>query len=60
MSGFEILNLCLFIGVFPALWIFAAVLDRILPSDSHLYSPQDERKRQWERDQLSTNRRLRT
>ena len=47
MSGFEILNLCLFIGVFPALWIFAAVLDRILPSDSHLYSPQDERKRQW-------------
>ena len=34
MSRFEILNVFLFVGVFPALWITAAVLDRFLPSDS--------------------------
>jgi hypothetical protein len=42
----EILYLLLFIGVFPAIWILAVVLDRFLPSDSSLYSPQDERRRQ--------------
>ena len=56
MSRSEILYLLLFIGVFPALWILAVVLDRFLPSDSSLYSPQDERKRQSERDELYTAR----
>ena len=42
--------------VFPALWILAVVLDRFLPSNSSLYSPQDERKRQSERDELYTAR----
>ena len=52
MTQFEILNVFLFIGVFPALWILAAVLDRFLPTDSRLHSPREERKRQLERDQL--------
>ena len=56
MSRSEILYLLLFIGVFPALWILAVVLDRFLPSNSSLYSPQDERKRQSERDELYTAR----
>ena len=46
MTRFEILNVFLFIGVFPALWILAAVLDRFLPTDSRLHSPREERKRQ--------------
>src|SRR4051812_3248645 len=56
MPRSEILYLLLFIGVFPALWILAAVLDRFLPTDSSLYSPQDERKRQSELDELFTAR----
>ena len=46
------LNALLFIGVFPALWLLAAVLDRILPSNSGHYSPREERRRQAERDPL--------
>ena len=52
MSRFDIFNALLFIGVFPALWIVAAVLDRFLPSDSRVYSPREERKRQSELDEL--------
>jgi hypothetical protein len=52
MSGLEIFYLALFIGVVPALWALAAVMDRTVPSDSLLYSPQEERDRQAERDRL--------
>ena len=38
MTRFEILNVFLFVGLFPALWILAAVLDRFLPSDSSHYA----------------------
>ena len=50
MSRFDIFGL-LFIGVFPALWILSAVLDRFLPSDSRLHSPREERRRQSKLDE---------
>jgi hypothetical protein len=50
ITGPEILYIILSIAVFPALWILAAVLDRILPENSGHYSPRKERERQQERD----------
>jgi hypothetical protein len=53
MTSSETLYAVLFVAVLPALWIVAAVLDRILPENSGHHSPREEReKRQAARDAL--------
>jgi hypothetical protein len=50
MTKPEILYAILFVGVFPAVWILAAVLDRVLPDNSGHHSPREERDRHNDRD----------
>jgi hypothetical protein len=50
MTSSQIFCAVLFIGVLPALWILAAVLERLLPDNSGHHSPREARERQ--RDEL--------
>jgi hypothetical protein len=45
MGSGTILYIGLFIALFPALWILAAVLDHFLPATITHHSPQRERER---------------
>jgi hypothetical protein len=45
MTNSEILYAVVFIGVFPAVWILAAVLDRFLPDNSSHYLFRETRVR---------------
>lgn len=46
MTSSEILYAVVFIGVFPAVWILALVLDRFLPDNSSHYLFQETRERE--------------
>ena len=45
MTSSEILYAVVFIGVFPAVWILAVVLDRFLPDNSSHYLFRETRER---------------
>ena len=44
MTNSEIFYAVVFIGVFPAVWILAAVLDRFLPENSSYYLFRETRE----------------
>ena len=45
MTSSDTLYVFLFVAVFPALWILARVLDRVVPDNSEHHSPRQERER---------------
>jgi len=49
MSNSETVYAVLFLSTFPALWILAAMLDRLLPNISRHHSPREARERESER-----------
>jgi hypothetical protein len=48
MTGSEICYLLLFVAVFPALWLFAAFLERVFPTASEIEAKHREQARQGE------------
>ena len=53
MTSSDTLYVILFVAVFPALWILARVLERVVPDNSEHHSPRQERERKQEHEALA-------